>query len=71
VDKNRFISVTAEFSKSIIGLLIHDYNWWFINEAEIKDWCNDTMKDGWERQGMIINFTDEENRLQFLLRWGS
>jgi hypothetical protein len=72
VDKqSRFISVSAKFAKDIIGLIIVDYNWWFINEAEVKSWCNETMKDGWVRQGMIINFDNEENRLQFLLRWGS
>jgi hypothetical protein len=63
--------VSAKFAKDIIGLIIVDYNWWFINESEVKSWCNETMKDGWTRQGMIINFNDEENRLQFLLRWGS
>jgi hypothetical protein len=63
--------VNAKFVHDMIGLIIVDYNWWFINEAELKSWCNETMKGSWVRQGMIINFDNEENRLQFLLRWGS
>ena len=70
MNKNRFIAVTAEFQKMIVGLLIYDYNWWFLNEAEVTAWCNEVMGKNWEKQGMIINFTNEEDRLQFLLRWG-
>jgi len=71
MEKSHFIVVTAEFDKDIIGLLIQDYNWWFQNEKEIEQWCRDIMGKNYERQGIIINFTNTEDRLQFLLRWGS
>lgn len=71
MNKGRFITVTAEFNTMITGVLIYDYSWWFENEREIIAWCNDVMDKNWTKQGMIVNFTTEEDRLQFLLRWGS
>jgi len=70
MNKIKFVPVTAELAKNIVGVIIYDYNWWWQNEKEIVEWCNQIL-NGWEKQGMIINFDNEEDRLQFLLRWGS
>lgn len=71
MNKIKFVPVTAELAKNIVGVIIYDYNWWWQNEKEIVEWCNDVMDKNWTKQGMIVNFTTEEDRLQFLLRWGS
>jgi hypothetical protein len=68
--KGKFIPITAEFNKMLIGLLISDFKWWIENQEEIIKWSNSTMGSTWEKQGMIVYFDNEEDRLQFLLRWG-
>jgi hypothetical protein len=49
-------------------VIIIDYNFYLDTEDDIKQWANQCTP-GWERAGMILEFTNEEDRLAFLLRW--
>ena len=70
-NKERFLPVDAEFATRLNALLIVDYSWWYQNDYEVTAWCKNTMADGYDRRGMVISFASVEDRLQFLLRWGS
>jgi hypothetical protein len=51
-------------------LLISDYDWWQQNEGEILEWMEKCLPRGREhRQGMVIEFDDNQDRVNFLLRW--
>jgi len=51
-------------------LLISDYDWWQQNEGEILEWMDKCLPRGREhRQGMVIEFDDNQDRVNFLLRW--
>lgn len=49
-------------------LLIVDYEWYGQNQNEIDDWIKRTIPDSW-RNGMIIMFANEQEKMLFLLRW--
>jgi len=53
-----------------VGLMIHDYTWWYENEREILNWMTEHLPQGIEhQQGINVFFDNEQDRMMFLLRW--
>lgn len=50
------------------ALLIADYSWYAENEAEVDAWCKRSIPDAW-RNGMLMMFNTEQEKVMFLLRW--
>lgn len=50
------------------SLLIADFNWYGQNQDEIEAWCKKNIPNTW-RNGMMILFGTEQEKLIFLLRW--
>jgi hypothetical protein len=54
------------------GLIIEDFVWWMDNERDILNWMVDGLPRGIEHQeGMTISFDSQQERIMFLLRWGT
>lgn len=53
------------------SLLIADWAWWEQNEREILNWMTETLPRGIEhQQGMVIQFDNDFDCINFLMRWG-
>lgn len=78
VANQRFIDITDRHNiktshLEVLGvtkhsLLIADYKWYAENEAEIDAWIKRSLPDTW-RNGMVILFGNEQEKLMFLLKW--
>lgn len=76
--KQRFVDVTDRHGienrhLEMMGLtkhalLIADYSWYAQNETEIDAWCKRTLRDTW-RNGMILMFGNEQEKMMFMLKW--
>jgi hypothetical protein len=50
--------------------IIADYIFWDDNKLDLEEWlANNTKKGSRTRTGMILNFSNEQEVLMFLLRW--
>ena len=59
--------MTDKFIFYNLSAMIADYKFYADNEKEIDEWLEDIKC---QRQGMTINFCDENTKLMFILRWG-
>jgi hypothetical protein len=64
----------ARFMPATLGeipcVLIADFRWWVRNESEIEPWMDAYLQDGSDaRNGMIVEFADQEEMMLFLLTW--
>ena len=76
--KQRFIDITDRHGienrhLEMMGLtkhsvLIADYMWYAENEKEIDAWMKRSLRDTW-RNGMVIMFGNEQEKMMFLLKW--
>jgi hypothetical protein len=67
---NRFQLITHNYTKGV-SLIIVDYNWWIDNEREILNWMAERLPRGIDHQeGMMLNFDNDYDRINFLMRWG-
>ena len=64
----RFIAATSPIDKDLL-LIIEDYAFWHVNQAEIEQWIADS-NGAITQKGMVVHFDTEEDRTMFLLRWG-
>ena len=48
------------------SLIIADYNFWMNNEVDIE---NSVIECDGIREGMVLEFETEQDRLWFLLKW--
>lgn len=52
------------------SLFISDYDWWQQNVYEILEWMDKYLPRGREHhRGMVIEFVNDGDRLNFLARW--
>jgi hypothetical protein len=67
---NRFQLITHNYTKGV-SLIIVDYIWWIDNEREILNWMAERLPRGIDHQeGMMLNFDNDYDRINFLMRWG-
>jgi hypothetical protein len=51
-------------------VIIKDYRWWAANEREIYAWMRQCLPNGTaHHQGMVVTLKEEQDVLNFLLRW--
>lgn len=51
-------------------VLITDYKWYTENLKEIEQWCKQTIPYSW-RNGTIMFFGTEREKMMFLLKWSN
>lgn len=70
-DKSRLI-VTGPFDDEMpyYYVIIADFRWWADNEREIYAWMRRCLPNGEQHhQGMVVTLKDEQDVVNFLLRW--
>lgn len=66
----RFITVKPLAGLMTRSVIVADFAWWIDHEQEIEQWMDANLEKGrFCRQGMVIEFDDQEDMALFLLTW--
>jgi len=67
--KSKFVETYDEVLKRPI-FIITDPQWWVAHEKELALWLQENTKQGLNtREGMTLNFMNDEEALWFKLKW--
>lgn len=56
------------FKETVSSLMIMDWRFYVRYETDITNWMGQHLS-GWQRQGMVLHFSNDNERTAFLLRW--
>jgi hypothetical protein len=68
MNSNKFIPLNADFKNKNSMLLVADYKFYNEKEKDIIVWTEQSLKS-FDRQGMILEFDNDEDRLLFIMKW--
>jgi hypothetical protein len=70
--QTRFVSIPhplpITMGDTTCCVIVADAGHWMGNQDQIVPWL-DVNAPGWERQGMVLTFPDDDARLMFMMRW--